>query len=311
MRIGIDLGGTKTEIACLDAQDVVLERFRRPTPAGDYEATLRLIAELVAEVEARHGTAESIGLGTPGSVIPDTGRMKNCNSTCLNDRPLPTDLARLLGRQVFLANDADCFALTEALVGAGRGARCVFGVILGTGVGGGIVVDGRLLAGPNGIAGEWGHNPLPDLASAPEPIRLLQRALSSRTCHCGRADCVESWLSGPGLARTRADLGGPEDTAEALVAAAKAGEAAAERALDLHAWQLAAALATVINVLDPDCIVLGGGVSGVRDIYILVPERWGRFVFSDRVRTVLTPARHGDSGGVLGAARLGPARAAA
>jgi predicted NBD/HSP70 family sugar kinase len=308
MRIGIDLGGTKTEIACLDSDGVVLERFRRPTPAGDYQATLRLIADLVAEVEARHGTVESIGLGTPGSVIPDTGRMKNCNSTCLNDRPLQGDLARLLGREVFLANDADCFALTEALDGAGRGAHCVFGVILGTGVGGGIVIGGRLLGGPNGIAGEWGHNPLPGLGSAPDSVRRLQRELPSRSCHCGRADCVEAWLSGPGLARTGVDLGGSGGTAEALVAAAKAGETAALGALDLHAWQLAAALATVINLLDPGCIVLGGGVSGVRDIYTLVPERWGRFVFSDRVRTVLTPARHGDSGGVLGAARLGPAR---
>ena len=311
MRIGIDLGGTKTEIACLDADGAVLERFRRPTPAGDYAATLRLIADLVAEVEARHGIAESIGLGTPGSVIPDTGRMKNCNSTCLNDRPLPADLAQLLGREVFLANDADCFALTEALDGAGRGAHCVFGVILGTGVGGGIVVGGRLVAGPNGIAGEWGHNPLPGLAGAPDSIRRLQRALPSRTCHCGRTDCIETWLAGPGLARTRADLGGPGDTAEAMVTAAEAGETAAARALDLHAWQLAMALSTVINLLDPDCIVLGGGVSGIRDIYTLVPARWGRFVFSDRVRTVLTPARHGDSGGVLGAARLGPARPAA
>ena len=308
MRIGIDLGGTKTEIACLNAHGTVLERFRRPTPAGDYEATLRRIADLVAEVEARHGKAESIGLGTPGSLIPDTGRMKNCNSTCLNDRPLPADLAQLLGREVFLANDADCFALTEALDGAGRDARCVFGVILGTGVGGGIVLDGRLLRGPNGIVGEWGHNPLPDLGSAPEAIRLLQCRLGMRDCWCGRRGCVESWLSGPGLARTRADLGGPQESAEALVIAAKAGESAAVGALDLHAWQLAASLATVINLLDPDCIVLGGGVSGVRDIYTLVPERWGRFIFSDHVRTVLAPAHHGDSGGVLGAARLRPAR---
>ncbi len=305
MHLGIDLGGTKTEIVALDAAGRERLRERRPTPQGDYAAGLETMAALVATAEAALGPARSVGVGTPGAVVRATGRMKNCNSTWLNGRPLPADLARRLDRPVAVANDADCFALSEAVDGAGAGHATVFGVILGTGVGGGIVHRGGLLAGPNAIAGEWGHNPLPSLAPAGAEIAARHAALGTRPCWCGRHDCVETWLSGPGLHRTWRALGGAGAEAAALDAALAAGEAAAAEALELYAWQLAAALAAVVNVLDPDAIVLGGGVSRVQALYALVPRRCGAFVFSEQVTTPLERARHGDSGGVRGAAWLG------
>ena len=305
MRLGVDVGGTKIEAVVL-AEDG-RERFREriAAPQGSYAATLDAITGLHDRAEVACGGLVSVGVGTPGSVIPETGLMKNCNSTWLNGRPLPQDLADRLGRPVVVANDADCFALSEASDGAGAGERVVFGVILGTGVGGGVVVDGRLLAGPNGIAGEWGHNPLPSLAAAPAAVVQRHQALVSRTCYCGRADCVETWLSGPGLLRSAQELGCQVSTTEAAVTASVGGDTAAVAALELHQWQLAAALAGVINVLDPHVIVLGGGLSQVRLLYDGVVARWDRFVFSDRVRTRLTPPRFGDASGVRGAAWLG------
>ncbi|MEE4299672.1 MAG: ROK family protein [Pseudomonadales bacterium] len=305
MYLGLDLGGTKTEIVALDASGRERLRERRATPPGDYEGGLETMAALVAEAEVALGPAASVGVGTPGAVVRATGVMKNCNSTWLNGRPLPADLAARLGRDVPIANDADCFALSEAVDGAGAGRRTVFGVILGTGVGGGIVHRGRLLAGPNAIAGEWGHNPLPSLAPAGEEIAAQHAALGSRACWCGRRDCVETWLSGPGLHRTWRALGGEGADAAALAGALAAGAPAARAALELYGWQLAAALATVVNVMDPDVIVLGGGVSKLQALYAVIPERWGAFVFSDEVATPLERARHGDSGGVRGAAWLG------
>lgn len=309
MRLGIDLGGTKIEAVVLAVDGSEVFRERIAAPRGDYGQTLEAIAALVGRAEAASGTLTSLGIGTPGSVIPETGLMKNCNSTWINGRSLPQDLADRLGREIVVANDADCFALSEASDGAGAGARVVFGVILGTGVGGGVVVDGRLLAGPNGVAGEWGHNPVPPLTGAPEDVCARRAALPARTCYCGRRDCVETWLCGAGLTRSANELGCQADAAEAVVAAAadpdSANGVAARLALDLYQWQLAAALAGVINVLDPDVIVLGGGLSQVRMLYDGVQRRWDRFVFSDRVRTRLEPARFGDASGVRGAAWLG------
>ncbi len=304
MHLGIDVGGTKIEAMVL-AQDG-MERFREriAAPQGNYDATLAAIVGLHDRAEAACGGLDSVGLGAPGSVIPETGLMKNCNSTWLNGRPLPQDLADRLARPVAVANDADCFALSEASDGAGAGEHVVFGVILGTGVGGGVVVGGRLLAGPNGISGEWGHNPLPSLAAAPAVVCERHGDLSARRCYCGRVDCVETWLSGPGLLRSAQALGCQVATAEAAVTAAAKGDAPACAALELHQWQLAAALAVVINVLDPDVIVLGGGLSKVGLLYDGVVERWDRFVFSDRVRTRLAPPRFGDASGVRGAAWL-------
>ncbi len=309
MHLGIDVGGTKIETLVLAADGREVFRERIASPHGDYGQTLDAIAGLRDRAEAACGALASIGIGTPGSVIPETGLMKNCNSTWLNGRPLPQDLADRLDNPVAVANDADCFVLSEATDGAGAGAGTVFGVILGTGVGGGIVVNGALLAGPNGIAGEWGHNPMPALAGAPEAVRDRLAALPARRCYCGRQDCVETWLSGPGLATTARAFGCEVADARALVALAEDAGAAqallARSALELHQWQLAAALAIVINVLDPDVIVLGGGLSQVRMLYDVLPRCWDRFVFSDRVRTRIEPARFGDASGVRGAAWLG------
>lgn len=309
MRLGIDLGGTKIEAVVLAADGREVFRERIAAPQGDYGDTLAAIVGLHDRAEAACGSLASVGIGTPGSVIPETGLMKNCNSTWLNGRPLPQDLADRLGHAVVIANDADCFVLSEATDGAGADARIVFGVILGTGVGGGVVVDGRLLAGPNGIAGEWGHNPMPALDVAPESIRERLARLPSRRCYCGRQDCVETWLSGPALTTTARALGCDVVNAQMVVALAENDTAAkatpARTALELHQWQLAAALAIVINVLDPHVIVLGGGLSRVRMLYDEVPRRWDRFVFSDRVRTRIEPARFGDASGVRGAAWLG------
>jgi len=294
-RIGIDLGGTKTELIVLDAAGREQLRLRRATPAGDYAATLRLIGSLVAEAESSIGARTLVGLGTPGAISLQSGLMKNCNSTCLNGRPLQEDIQHLLGREVRIANDADCFALSEAVDGAGAGAAVVFGVILGTGVGGGIVIGGQLLQGANRIAGEWGHNPLPDPQAdeLPGPV-----------CYCGRRGCVEAWLSGPGMSAEHRRATDEMLTAEAIAFRAAKGDAACVATLDRYARRLAKSLAQVINILDPDVIVLGGGVSNVGRLYDTVPCMWGEWVFSDDVRTRLLPNRHGDSSGVRGAAWL-------
>ncbi len=295
MRFGIDLGGTKIELAAIEDSGAIRWRRRVPTPQGDYGATLRAMARLVAEAEAELGVRASVGVATPGSVSPRTGRLRNSNSVCLNDRALGEDLAALLERPLRLANDANCLALSEATDGAGAGARTVFAAILGTGTGAGIVVDGALLPGANGIAGEWGHNPLP----WPEPGETPGPA-----CWCGLRGCVETFLSGPGwLARERG-RGLAFASPEALVAAAGQGDPAARAALGRYADRLARALAQVINLLDPEVIVLGGGLGRIEALYEAVPARWGRWIFSDRVGTRLLPPRHGDSSGVRGAAWL-------
>jgi fructokinase len=299
LRIGVDLGGTKTEILAIDERGRELLRLRRDTPQGDYGATLELVAGMVRDAERELGASAQVGLGMPGTISAATGLVKNANSTCLIGRPLQQDLAARLGREVRVANDANCFALSEARDGAGAGAAVVFGVILGTGVGGGIVVDGHVLSGANGIAGEWGHNPLP----APGA-----QDLPPPPCYCGRAGCVETWLSGPGMARDHAAAGG-EGLAPAQIAArAAAGDAACEATLCRYEARLARALAQVINILDPDIIVLGGGLSNLDRLVRNVPLRWAPHVFSDRIATRLARNRHGDSSGVRGAAWLWDAR---
>jgi fructokinase len=275
MRIGIDLGGTKIEGIALDTAGTVLVRRRVPTPRGDYRATVDAVAGLVRAIESDAGQLGSIGIGMPGALSRVSGRVKNSNSTCLNGQPLKDDLEAALSREVRLANDANCFALSEAIDGAGRGAQVVFGVILGTGVGGGIVIDRRVLEGPNAIAGEWGHNPLPLPGDEDLPLR---------PCYCGRTGCIETYLCGPALERERL--------------------ANEDEALARYEARLARALAGVINVLDPDVIVLGGGVSNRDRLYDHVPRLWGAHVFSDRVATRLLKHAHGDSSGVRGAAWL-------
>lgn len=298
LRIGIDLGGTKIEVVALDREGRERIRRRVATPAGDYPATLDAIAGLVRCVEDELRLRGSVGVATPGALSPATGLMKNANSLCLIGEPLQMDLSERLGRPVQIANDANCFALSEAVDGAGRGARVVFGVILGTGVGGGIVVDQRALCGPNAIAGEWGHNPLP----WPEPDEWPD----APRCYCGRPGCIEAHLAGPSLERDyKADTGAAVRVPE-IVRRADAGEPAAARQLDRYEQRLARALASVINLLDPDVIVLGGGVSNVKRLYENVPQHWGRWVLSDRVDTRLLRNVHGDSSGVRGAAWLTP-----
>jgi fructokinase len=282
LRIGIDLGGTKIEALALDGAREVF-RKRVPTPRGDYAATIAAVASLVHE--AGEG---SVGVGIPGAMSRVTGLVKNANSTWLIGKPLQQDLEKATRRRVRLENDANCFALSEATDGAGQGAAVVLGVILGTGVGGGIVAHGKLLSGPNAIAGEWGHNPLPAPTAEDLPLPA---------CYCGRAGCIETYLSGPGLARDHFQLTGERRTAEEIVALQ--GES-----LRRYEERLARSLASVINVLDPDVIVLGGGMSNVAALYAEVPRLWSRYVFSDHVATRLARNAHGDSSGVRGAAWL-------
>ena len=281
-RIGIDLGGTKIEALALDASGREVFRKRIASPRGDYAATIDAVASLVKEIGL--GT---VGIGMPGALSHVTGLVKNANSTWLNGKPLKQDLEKALGRPVRLENDANCFALSEATDGAGKGARVVFGVILGTGVGGGIVVDGKVITGANSIAGEWGHNPLP----APGADDLPHP-----DCYCGRKGCIETYLSGPAVAREHeARTGQRLRTEEAVLH---------EKTMARYAERLARALASVINVLDPEVIVLGGGMSNVARLYTEVPRLWTRHVFSDHVATRLAPPLHGDSSGVRGAAWL-------
>lgn len=297
MRIGIDLGGTKIEVLVLDDAGEERYRDRIPTPSHDYEATIDAIASLIQAAEAATGSVCSIGLGTPGTISPHTGLMKNCNSTCLNGRPLDQDLESALGRQVRMANDANCFALSEATDGAGRGAHVVFGVILGTGCGGGLVVGQEVLRGPNAIAGEWGHAPLPWPRDHERP---------GPACYCGQSGCLETFLSGPGLSAAYFEITEDRVPAHEIVERAADGEHDAARVLAAYEDRLARGLAMVINVVDPDVVVLGGGLSNIERLYRNVPEIWTRHVFSDHVATRLVPAMHGDSSGVRGAAWLWP-----
>jgi fructokinase len=296
--LGIDLGGTKIEAMLLSARGQPLWRQRIDTPAGDYAGTLQAIGALVAQARREGGGACSVGLGTPGSQTP-AGLMKNANSQCLNGRPLQADLQQLLGQPVRLANDANCLALSEATDGAGAGADVVFAAILGTGTGAGIAVHGRVLSGPNGLAGEWGHNPLPWAVPGEDP---------SFDCYCGQRGCIETLLSGPGLAREHRHFGGAELSAAQIAAAAEQGDDACRATLQRCCQRLARALASVINLLDPDVIVLAGGLSKIGLLYQQVPRLWGRWVFSggmqDVVRTRLVPSLHGDASGVRGAAWL-------
>lgn len=292
MRLGVDLGGTKIEIVALGDDGAELLRRRVATPQGDYAATVAAVAGLVATAERELDQHGSVGVGIPGAESHVSGLIKNANSTWLIGKPLRADLAAALGREVRLANDANCFALSEATDGAAAGAAVVFGVILGTGVGGGIVAHGRVLAGVNGIAGEWGHNRLPGDEAAWPP------------CYCGRAGCVETFLSGPGMKRDHLAVTGSELDPGEIAARAAAGDAACEATLRRYETRLARALAVVINILDPDAIVLGGGLSNLARLYENVPRAWGEFVFSDHVATRFLPNRHGDSSGVRGAAWL-------
>ena len=293
-RIGIDLGGTKIEAVALDERGGELFRRRISTPRGDYDGTLRAIAEIIGDTERASGPG-TVGIGMPGAISPATGLVKNANSTWLNGRALREDLVRLLGRDVRLANDANCFVQSEAVDGAGAGAEIVFGVILGTGVGGGIAVRGRAIEGANAIAGEWGHNalPWPEEDEWPGPA-----------CYCGRTGCIETFLSGPALSREHERATGECLQPSAIADRAETGDRAALATLERYESRLARALASIINVVDPDVIVLGGGVSNVRRLYERTPQLWGAFVFSDHVATRLVPAKHGDSSGVRGAAWL-------
>ncbi|MCP5141779.1 MAG: ROK family protein [Chromatiales bacterium] len=295
MRIGIDLGGTKIELIALGDQGE--ERFRRRvnSPRDDYGNTLAAVTALVHEAEDRLGERGTIGVGAPGAVSAKTGGIKNSNSTWLNGKPLREDLEARLDRAVRIANDADCFALSEATDGAAAGAGSVFGVILGTGVGGGLVINGRLLSGPNAIAGEWGHNPLPWPA---------EDELPGPACYCGKHGCIETWLSGPGFARDHQVHTAEQSDARTLVNRAEQGDTGVRRSLERYADRLARGLATVINVVDPEVIVLGGGMSNTAMLYERVPQLWGRYVFSDRVDTRLVRPKHGDASGVRGAAWL-------
>lgn len=298
-RIGVDLGGTKIEAVVLADDGAEHWRERIATPAGDYRATVEAVAALVRRAQQAAVGGATIGIGTPGAVTAQ-GLMKNCNSTCLNGQPLPADLRAAIGRPLAIANDADCLALSEATDGAGAGAAVVFAVILGTGVGAGVVVHGRLLQGPNRSTGEWGHDPLPwaDEDDLPAP-----------RCWCGQHGCLETWLSGPALARDHAARGGAAVDGAQVAARAAAGDPAAAATLERHASRLARGLAAVINLLDPDVVVLGGGLSRIGTLYERVPALWDRWVFGAAVdgpvRTRLVPARHGDASGVRGAAWLG------
>jgi fructokinase len=297
MQIGIDLGGTKLEAIALAAAAVVAERRRVSTPR-DYEGTLDAIAGLVAELETETGLPGTVGVGIPGVVTRGTGLVKNANSTWLNGRPLQADLQRRLARPVRIANDANCFTLSEAIDGAGQGSETVFGVILGTGVGGGIAVGQRILDGPNQVAGEWGHNPLPWLTD--------EERAEAPACYCGKTGCVETWLSGPGFERDAARLSGIARSGPEVVAAATRGDACALHALRRYEDRLARGLAGVINVLDPHAIVLGGGMSNLPDLADSVSALLPVYVFSDAVLTRVVRHRHGDSSGVRGAAWLWP-----
>jgi fructokinase len=294
MRIGIDLGGTKIEAIALAEDGSELLRRRVATPR-DYEGTLSAIADLVAAVDLKLGKRGTVGVGIPGAVSPATGLIKNANSVWLNGRPLAPDLGERLERPVRVSNDANCFTLSEAVDGAAAGASVAFGIIVGTGTGGGIAVERRVLVGRNSVAGEWGHNPLPWPRDSERP---------GPRCYCGKHGCIETYLSGPGLTNDFLAATGRRLEPPDIVASAKAGDAAAEASLRRYEDRMARSIATVINVLDPDVVVLGGGLSNLARLYENVPRIWAAYVFSDRVDTSLHPPVHGDSSGVRGAAWL-------
>ena len=295
MRIGIDLGGTKIEAIALSDSGDELFRKRVATPQGDYRATLNTIAQLIADIETATQQRGTIGIGTPGALSPATGLMRNSNSVCLNGMPVKTDLENLMQRKIRMANDANCFALSEATDGAAQGAAVVFGVIVGTGTGAGVVVNQHVLTGPNAIAGEWGHNPLPWPRDDERP---------GSDCYCGKQGCIETFLSGPGLERDYQLAGGEKISAQEIVVRAEKNETRAEQCLQRYEDRMARSLAHIINVLDPHVIVLGGGMSNVQRLYKNVPAIWGKYIFSDIVLTRLVPPKFGDSSGVRGAAWL-------
>lgn len=296
MRIGVDVGGTKLEVIAIDHDGREVLRRRMATPRGSYEGTLDAIRTLVLEAESEVGPS-TVGIGMPGTISPATGLVKNANSTWLNGQPFGRDLMRVLDRDLRLANDANCLALSEATDGAAAGASPVFAVILGTGVGGGLAVHGQIVVGVNAIAGEWGHNPVPWPTAGEWP---------GPPCYCGRTGCIETLLSGPGFEADHAEQLGIRLRGVEIVAAAEAGDAAAAATLARYEERLARSLAAIINVLDPEVIVLGGGLSNIDRFYLSVPRLWEPFVFSDRVDTRLVRAQHGDSSGVRGAAWLWP-----
>jgi fructokinase len=297
MRIGIDLGGTKIEALAIDERGEEMARHRVDTPRDDYDATIAAMVGLVRLLEARTGRTGSVGAGIPGSISGKTGLVKNANSTWLNGRPLDKDLSAALGREVRIANDANCLAVSEATDGAAAGKHVVFGVILGTGCGGGVAIDGRVHAGPNGTAGEWGHNPLPWPKPEENPGPL---------CYCGKPGCMEMWVSGTGLARDYQQTTGKQRTAREIIAAFEAGEGDAAEVVDRLEDRLARGLATVINILDPDAFVLGGGLSLAQHLYESLPNRLPTYVFGGEADTPILQARFGDSSGVRGAAWLWP-----
>ena len=297
MRIGIDLGGTKIEGIAIDNAGMELFRQRIPTPRNDYAATLTAIVELVQQIENRCHEKGSVGIGIPGAISPATNNVKNANATWLIGQPMQRDMETLLSRPVRIANDANCFAVSEATDGAGQDASIVFGVIIGTGTGAGICFNKQILVGCNAIGGEWGHNPLP----WPQ-----ENELPGRRCYCGKRGCIETWLSGPGFTHSYNDAGGQAQNPKEILEQAAQGHKLAEKALQDYANRLARALASIINVLDPDVIILGGGMGNISRLYENVPAQWQQYVFSDRVDTQLLPPTHGDSSGVRGAAWLWP-----
>ncbi len=297
-RIGIDLGGTKIAIVMLDPAGGVLAEQRAAAPKGDYHATIAALAGLVDAVTAKVGAAAAgatIGIGMPGSISPATGLVQNANSTWLNGKPLAQDLERALARPVRLANDANCFALSEAVDGAASGAEVVFGVILGTGCGGGLVVGGKVVNGPRGITGEWGHTPLPYPSADETP---------GPQCWCGRRNCMETWVSGPALAADHLRITGETDTPENIVRRSDAGDRAAAATLERHLDRLARGLGVICNIIDPEVIVLGGGLSSLRHLYSDLPARIARGIFADHTTVRIVPPRWGDASGVRGAAWL-------
>ena len=294
IQIGIDFGGTKVEAAALDASGAYLARVRTPNP-GSYDAAIETIRGLIAQVEQQAGGVGTVGIGLPGSISPTTGVMRNSNSTYLNGRTFREDLTTALGREVRLANDANCLALSEAVDGAAAGAKVAFAIILGTGCGGGLVVDGRLIDGANGIAGEWGHMPLPWPSPEESP---------GPQCWCGQRGCLEMWVSGTGLRHDYAQHAGQALSGEAIIDRLRQGEPAAKAAFDRYIDRLGRAIAALCNIVDPDAIVLGGGLSNVAEIYERLPAAIEPRVFSDRWRTKIAPAVWGDASGVRGAARL-------
>ena len=297
MRVGIDLGGTKIELIALDARGQTLIRTRIDTPRDGYRAVIDAIVALLSTTETELGQTGSAGICTPGALSPATKLMKNANSVFLNGRPFDHDMAEAIGRPVRIANDANCLALSEATDGAGAGASVVFGVIIGTGTGGGVVVNGSLLTGLNAVGGEWGHNPLPWPTACELPGHL---------CYCGKRGCIETFCSGPGFARDYSGVDRPTVTAREVIERVSQGESAAIQALARYEERLAKSLASVINILDPDVIVMGGGMSNVRQLYQTLPSLLGKYVFSDHVATRIVPARFGDASGVRGAAWLWP-----